>query len=170
MRNTRDLGLTYTGKEEGAKMFVDASFASDKKDRKSMTGYVVKIFGDSVIWKSKKQSCVSISSAEAEYVALSVGAKELIALVDLVERTTGDLKQTPVVFEDNRSTICLAKSKEVGRLRHVDVSYHHVKWLVESGRIDLQWINSESQIADFLTKPLKRESFERCRAVCLGVK
>lgn len=167
LRATLDLGLTYKGVTEEVEMYVDASFASDKEDRKSTTGFIVKFFGDTATWKSKKQGCVATSSAESEYVALAMGCKELIARSELYERVTGKIKLIPVVYEDNRSTVCLAKSKETGRLRHVDVSYHFTKSLVEEGRINLQWIYSEEQTADFLTKALKHELFIKCRRKCM---
>lgn len=91
-----------------------------------------------------------------------------MSLVDMVRRATGLVNSIPEVLEDNRSTVCLAKSKETGRLRHVDVSYHYTKWLVEEKRVEIKWVESENQVADFLTKPLRIELFEKCRRSCLG--
>lgn len=48
-----------------------------------------------------------------------------------------------------------------------DISYHHTKWLVEEGKIRVNWISSENQTADFLTKPLSKEAFVKCREKCI---
>ena len=74
------MGITYRGKEKGLTCFVDADFAGDKMDRKSITGFSVKLFGDTITWRSKKQACVSTSTAEAEYVALVMASKEVMAV------------------------------------------------------------------------------------------
>lgn len=76
------------------------------------------------------------SAAEAEYVALSNCSEEIITLIELYERLSGKVDEIiPSIYEDNRAVISLVKSKEVEKLRHVDVSYHHIKWLVEEGKI-----------------------------------
>ncbi|MBP1527053.1 MAG: DDE-type integrase/transposase/recombinase [Spiroplasma ixodetis] len=168
LKGTINLGLEYEGKGDMIEGFVDASFASNSQDRKSTTGYIIKFWGDTITWKSKKQGCVSTSAAEAEYVALSSCSKEIITLKDLCERLTGKVGETiPNIYEDNRAVVSLVKSKEIGKLRHVDISYHHTKWLVEEGKIQVNWISSENQTSDFLTKPLPKEAFIRCREKCI---
>lgn len=162
LRTTANRGIFLQGNGEDMSCFVDADFASDKVDRKSTSGYLVKLFGDTITWRSKKQGCVSTSSAEAEYVALSTACKEIMTLSGIYERTVRSLRSRPIVYEDNRSAIMSAKSYETGRLRHVDVSYHFFKDLIVKGKILLDWISSEDQEADFLTKRLQRSSFEKC--------
>lgn len=51
--------------------FADANWAEDRIDRKSKSGYVFRLYGGTISWSCKKQTCVALSSAEAEYVALS---------------------------------------------------------------------------------------------------
>ncbi|CAH0487691.1 unnamed protein product [Peronospora farinosa] len=61
-------------------IFTDADFAGDKKDRKSVSGGIVRISGTIVGWHCKKQTAVALSTAESEYVAASIGAKEILVL------------------------------------------------------------------------------------------
>lgn len=171
LRGSVELGVTYKGepvkKGKEIECFVDASFASDKTDRKSTSGYLVKVYGDVISWKSKKQAGVSTSSAEAEYIALASGCKEAIVWSGVLGRATGE-EIVPIIYEDNKSAEYLAKSKNTGKLKHVDISYHFIKDLIEKRRVILTHIGSEDQTADFLTKPLRKEPFEKCRQECLG--
>jgi hypothetical protein len=57
--------------------YVDSDFAGDKGNRRSITGYLVHLFGVPIAWKSKQQGGVTLSSSEAEYYAISEVAKEL---------------------------------------------------------------------------------------------
>ena len=57
--------------------YVDADFASDRKNRRSTTGYVIMLGGGAISWKSKQQDHVTTSTMEAEYVALSMVAREI---------------------------------------------------------------------------------------------
>ena len=70
---TRDSSIDCTG-------FSDADWAGDIDDRKSTSGYLLKIGSGPVSWRSRKQSCVALSTAETEYVALTLAAQEAIWL------------------------------------------------------------------------------------------
>ena len=63
--------------------YSDADWAGDLGDRKSTSGYLYQISGGAVTWRSKKQSCVALSTAEAEYMALSSAAQEAVWLRQL---------------------------------------------------------------------------------------
>lgn len=91
--------------------YVDADWASDTEDRKSVSGYLFHVFGSTVTWCSKKQTTVATSSSEAEYIALSAAVAESLWLQGILE----DLQEStkPVtLYEDNRSCICMAKNLE----------------------------------------------------------
>ena len=68
--------------------------------------------GGAVTWKSSKQSCVALSTAKAEYVALSAAAQESVWLQQLMSDLMHISKQEMTIFEDNQSTICLAKNQQ----------------------------------------------------------
>jgi hypothetical protein len=61
----------------GVKAYVDSDFAGDRGNRRSITGFLVHLFGVPVAWKSRQQGGVTLSSSEAEYYAISELAKEL---------------------------------------------------------------------------------------------
>ncbi|XP_062533326.1 uncharacterized protein LOC134202315, partial [Armigeres subalbatus] len=85
LKGTTKLGLLYNESSSPLIGFVDADWASDQEDRKSVTGFVFKVFGSTVSWASRKQVTVSTSSSEAEYVALSSAVSEAIWLGGLLE-------------------------------------------------------------------------------------
>ena len=93
LRGTIEYGLVYErGSQDDCIGFSDSDWAGDVEDRKSTSGYMFQICGTAVSWRSKKQSCVALSTAEAEYMALASAAQEAIWMQQLV----GDLKNTQI--------------------------------------------------------------------------
>ena len=144
--------------------YSDADWAGDVADRKSTSGYVFLFGGAAISWKSSKQTCVALSTAEAEYIALSAASQEAVWLQQLFSDLLNEKVQETVIFEDNQSAICLAKSQQVrGRSKHIDIKYHYIRELVEAGKLKLLYCASEDMIADMLTKPLRTATFEKLR-------
>eukprot|EP00961_Rhodomonas_salina_P076425 1026382-Rhodomonas_salina.1 len=86
---TADRGITYSRPEDSAMVnklmgWVDSDYAADPDTRKSVTGYIVSMNNGPISWKSKRQSCVTLSSAEAEFVAASVCCQEIVYLRNLL--------------------------------------------------------------------------------------
>jgi len=79
LKGTIDFGLCYNkGLSDECLGYSDSDWAGDIGDRKSTSGYVFQICGTAVSWRSRKQSCVALSTAEAEYIALANAAQEAI--------------------------------------------------------------------------------------------
>lgn len=160
---TKDLKLVYKkGCEKPLEAYCDASWANDE-NRKSISGYIIRIFGCIVQYKTQKQTMVALSTAEAEYIALSECCRELIWLRGILADLKIDLSDlsSPVnVFEDNQSTIKIAENRtNYKRTKHVDIKYHHVKDLVSKGLVHLVYVESNKQIADGMTKSLPNSTF-----------
>lgn len=110
LNGTRNYGLLYSSEEtNNLTGYSDADWAGDLNDRKSTSGYLFKMSGAAISWKSKKQTCVALSTAEAEYMALASAAQEAVWL----QRLTSDISKTSInpttIYEDNQSAICMAK-------------------------------------------------------------
>ena len=72
LKGNANLGLQFTGKYEQASFGYSVSdFAGDMEDKRSTSGYIFKYSGTELSWQNKKQTSVALSTAEAEYVALS---------------------------------------------------------------------------------------------------
>ena len=139
----------------------------DTDDRKSRSGYLLQMSGVAVSWRSKKQTCVALSTAEAECMALACAAQEAIWMRQLLT----DLRNNPTVatqiFEDNQSAICLAKNPQFhGRAKHIVIKYHFIREQVEKGNVELQYCPTEKIVADMLTKRLSRDRFVKLRIMC----
>lgn len=170
LRGTMDHCLTLTRDVQAKPLvgFADADWATDTEDRKSVSGFVFQVFGSTVAWSSKKQTTVATSSSEAEYVALSAAASEAIWLIGVL----GDLGEKQIepvaIYEDNRGCIGMAKNVESKRVKHIDIKHHFLRDLVTAGKLLIEPIASENQLADFFTKSLDAGRFEELRTK-LGV-
>lgn len=140
--------------------FVDSDFANDPIDRKSVTGYVIKLNENVIYWKTKKQNVVSLSSAESDYIALtSCVTENLFAAQMLNEMLNTDI--FPVTkYEDNQSCLKMASTLECKRTKHIDVRHHFVRECVNEGKIVLKYISSNQQQAAICTKLLAGTKFK----------
>ena len=149
--------------------YVDSDYAGDE-DRKSTTGYLIKVLDNTVSWATKKQSTTALSSCEAEYVALTAGINEACWIKYVLRDLRVGRTERILIFEDNQSAIKVSQTPaNTKRLKHIDVKYHYIKQLVEEGTIELKHISSKNQIADILTKGVPRHQFEKLRSE-LGLK
>jgi hypothetical protein len=140
--------------------YSDSDFAGDKDDRKSITGFVIFLSGFPISWKSKAQPCVTLSSTEAEYVALNEAVREIKFIVQLLELIGIPIKKPTTVHVDNVGCIFLAKNKTSGeRTKHIDMKYHFIREQVENGLVEIKFVRSEENVADIFTKNLGGEKF-----------
>jgi hypothetical protein len=153
--------------------YCDASWASDTETRKSVTGYCFRMGKDDVngfiSWNSRKQPTVALSSCEAEYLAVSAAAQELVYLRSLLGEIGYRQEGSTTIYEDNNGCIDLANNP-VGhkRTKHIDVRHHFIRQLVSDGTLELVYISTDEMIADLLTKPLQKVKNERFRDAMLA--
>lgn len=160
LRGTMDFGLHYTTAGDGLCAYSDADFAGDFNTRRSTNGFVSLIGGAAVSWTSQLQKSVALSTTEAEFVAASEGAKELVWLKRLLVEIKGS-NDIPVLFIDNASAIKLTKNHEFHkRSKHIEVRYYYVRELYQKGEIDVEHVRSEEQLGDMFTKPLNFVKFK----------
>lgn len=157
IRGTLDLGLVYSGSDGASVLeaYADADWANDLTDRKSLSGYVFRIYGNTVCWVTRKQSTIPLSSTEAELVSLSTAVCHGTWLTRLLKDLEINMNNPVKYFEDNQSTIRVAEDERgVGRLKHVDVKYMFVRNEIKEGRIMLEYVPTAEQLADAMTKGL----------------
>lgn len=165
LKGTLDFGIWYKRGGEGElQVFTDSDFAGDVESRKSTSGYVFLFDDAAVTWLSKKQPIVTLSTTEAEYVAASVCACQAVWYKRILEESGHHKGEGTVIWCDNTSTIKLSKNPVFhGRCKHIGVRFHFLRELVNDGVIALEHCGSQEQIADIMTKPLRREVFENLR-------
>jgi hypothetical protein len=170
---TRDIGLTYKKQnEQKVKAYADADWGNCLVTRRSVTGYIV-MTGDHVLsWKSNKQDTISLSSAEAEYKALSDLSREIVWITSLINEIKIFKSPSNIpVFIDNKAAIDLARSETSQngfRTKHMDIRLHFVREHVQSNLLNLIYIKSNENPADFLTKAVGRCTIRRSLKV-LGI-
>lgn len=165
--------------------YVDADFAgiwghenaNDQVSVKSRTGYYMLLGNVPVLWASKLQTEIALSTMEAEYIALSTAMRAFIPLRHVLDELVQSFK-LPVdkdsvvstVFEDNQPALALATQdppRLTPRSKHIAVKYHWFRSHL-GDTIKLKYIPTNSQLADILTKPLSRVKFEEARKQLMG--
>ena len=140
--------------------FSEADWAGDRADRKSTSGYCFRLNNGLISWRTNKQSCVALSTAEAEYVALSSAAQEAVWFKQLISDLNVKDTNPLLINEDNQSAISIAKnSKCHGKTKHINIKYHFVRDLVQKNVIELKYRSTNEMIADLFTKPIASEKF-----------
>ena len=186
LRGTSDKGIFLTLTDDSFKVWADADFsgnysqdeAADNIDTaRSRSGFIITYLGCPILWKSVLQTEISLSTCEAEYVALSQALRKAIPLMEIVKEMS-ELgynvgATTPTVhctlFEDNSGALTLAKAPAMRpRTKHINVKYHHFRSHVANGSVDVQAVSSEQQLADMLTKPNKLADLLRHRKAVMG--
>jgi len=138
-------------------VYVDSDWAGDQSDRKSTTGYVILLAGAPISWKSKKQRSVTLSTVEAEYMALSEVVREVTWLTNLLEelRFQAYAKKPVNIFVDSKGAIGLAQTNKTSEsTKHIDVRCHYVREKLQRGEIQLNYVKSTHNLADIFTKVL----------------
>ena len=155
LNGTRELKLTYN-KIEPIAGFSDASYAEDKIDRKSTSGYVFMMNGGAISWRSVKQRIVTLSSMESEYVALNDAAKEGLFLKQLInEQNPTNQRKPMIIYEDNQSAIKTAENRiHNDRSKHIDIRHHFIREQVEKKKVQIKYVPTAYQTADIFTKAL----------------
>ena len=159
IKSTRDKKLRLNDKNQSGKLSVysDANWAEDKSDRKSNTGFICMLNGGTVSWCCRKQSVVALSSTEAEYIALTETCKEVVWLKELAKGFDIDAEvfRKVKLCTDNQSCMAIVKNENFSnRTKHIDARYHYIRSLVTDGKVYLEYVPTEVNIADLLTKPL----------------
>jgi len=147
----------------------DADWAGDKQDRKSTSGYTFFIGGNPVSSSSRKQQTVSLSSGEAEYIALSAATQEAMWIRSMLTELGFKPKEASKIWLDNQSALAVAKNPELhSRTKHIDIRHHFIRDCVENDVIEVHYCPTKQMIADILTKALPKHQFQELRAQ-LGV-
>lgn len=156
--NTKDLCIKY-GESSDLTGYSDSDFAGDVDTRKSTTGYIFNMNGGPITWCSQKQKTTALSTTEAEFVSACEAAKEILWLQQLLSDLGENIKCVQL-YVDNQSAIKLISNPVYHKkTKHIDVKYNFVREKVELGIIKLNYIPSNSQLADMLTKALPVQSF-----------
>lgn len=169
---TKHFGITYVrGSGLDLEVHVDASYAEKEADRRSLTGIAVTVGGAVVSHASKTQRIVAMSTTEAEYIAAGEGVKEALfvrAVLSFVAPETSGAKIK--VLEDNAGAKALVENPfSSARSKHIDVRYHFIRELFKLGKITIEFVPTEEQHADMLTKALGKAKLAKHRKALMNL-
>ncbi|KAL6320637.1 hypothetical protein AAG906_008637 [Vitis piasezkii] len=159
LKNTKELSLQYSKFPAIIEGYSDASWISSVGDNLSTTGWVFTLGGGAVSWGSKKQTCISHSTMEAEFIALAATGKEAEWLRDLMMDIpfTANNVSTVSIHCDSQATLARMHGVYNGKSRHISIRYEYVRQLIQNGIISISFVRSSGNLADPFTKPLTRD-------------
>ena len=144
------------------KAFSDSDWAGAQDDRRSITGYCIYLNGCLISWKSRGQKHVTLSSTEAEYVAVSEVCTDIMFIKMMMEFLQLEMKKPVIVHCDNVGAIFLGNNAKLSaRTKHIDVKYHFIREHVVDGTVEIIFIPSEENDADIFTKNVGQEAYEK---------
>ena len=171
LRGTVHYELVYKGSLQALTGYTDSDWAGDST-RRSTSGYLFNVDSGAISWSSKRQAIVALSTCEAEYIGQTLAIKEAIWLKTLLNqllRPRDSDPKTTIIFGDNQGAIALAKNAQFhARTKHIDIAHHFVREKVNDGTVDMQFVPTNKQMADDLTKALCLDKFVAFRDA-LGV-
>ena len=141
------------------KVCIDTDWVGNINDRKSTSG-TCHFFGKSLVsWFSKKQNCVSLSTAEAEYVAAASAFTQLLWMRQTLKEYGVNCDKVPLLC-DNESAIKIAYNPvQHKRTKHIEIRNHFIWDHVARGDTALSFVSTKNQLADIFTKPLDEARF-----------
>lgn len=166
LKETRNLKLKMSTKEadEEITMYSDSDWGEDRKDRKSNSGWIMQLNGGTIGWSCRKQAIVALSSAEAEYIALTEAAKEIMWIKSVIKQFMKENNTTQRIFTDSQSAMSMISNQGFSnRTKHIDIRYHFIKDLVEKKIIELKYVPTNINLADMMTKPLGTNKIRQLR-------
>ncbi|KAI3499752.1 hypothetical protein L1887_35561 [Cichorium endivia] len=130
-------------------------------DRKSTSGGCQFLDEKLISWQSKKQTCVSISTVEAEYVAATACTSQIIWIQSQLKDYPINMRKIPL-FCDSQSAIRICHNPvQHSKTKHIALCYHFIKSHVEEGNIEVHFVHTTEQLADIFTKALNEKAFTR---------
>jgi Reverse transcriptase (RNA-dependent DNA polymerase) len=166
LKGTSEYGVLLGGGElQDLKVFVDADWAQDVRDRKSYGGHIFKLGSSPILWSSKKiKGLPSLSSAEAEYTQLTFAIRDILWVKPLLLSFGGKLGSNLVIYEDNNAAVAILHSDQnSSKSKYMDVKMKFCCEAVKRHKFQIMYIKSENNVADMLTKPLSQQKLERMK-------
>ena len=164
VKTTVDFGVWYSKDTNDVLAgYSDADWAGNADDRKSTSGGCFYVENNLVSWMSKKQNSISLSTAEAEYIAVGSCCTQLLWMQKFLH-DYGICQKHLTIYCDNTSAINISKNPvQHSRTKHIEIRHHFIRELVEDGTLTFEFIYTDDQKADLFTKPLNSKCFEFLR-------
>ncbi|GJV54813.1 zinc finger, CCHC-type containing protein [Tanacetum coccineum] len=157
---TMNYGLSYVGYPSVLEAYSDASWINHVEDSSSTSGWVILLRGGAISWAFKKQTCITSSTIESEFVALAAAGKEAEWLRNLIHEIPIWPKPIAPISIRCDSVAILAKAYSQiynGKSRHLGVRHGMIRELIRNGVISIEFVRSQQNLADHLMRGLARD-------------
>ena len=156
LSGTKTHALTYGNEHHDLHSYTDADGAS-QDHRHAISGYAFLIDSAAISWASRKQELVTLSTAEAKYVATTHAAKECIWLRQLTSQLFTNVTSPTILHCDNQAAIHPATDDNYhARTKHIDIRFHFIRQTIMDGAINIVYCPTQDMTADILTKALPK--------------
>jgi len=172
LKGTKDTGIIYQKEATMERSnfghmtpwsFCDANYAEDPRDRRSTSRFVFMLASGPVMWKSKKQASVALSTTDAEYYTLGIACQEAVFVKQLCQELFMSFCKPMNIYMDNTGAVALSDNLVFhNRSKHIDICWHFVRDLIWSKLLHPSHIPGMQNGAEFLTKALNCYEHERC--------
>lgn len=168
LSRTADLGITYTREQARLYAYADASWETSS----STSGWFAMWQNAALVWGSRKQKCTALSTCEAEIIALSEAAKDVVYLRKLVKGLGApEPDPTPLATDSQSARDVSYNPQHHDRMKHVQRRHFFVRDMVESFELVVPFVPTEKNAADIFTKPMKSASqFCALRRVVMNIR
>jgi hypothetical protein len=157
------------GKDWDLVSYCNSDWAGDAETRIRVSEFIIYLLGVPICWRSKGQKGVTLSSSEAEYVAISEAVKKIRFIYYLLESIDVNVKLPIIVRCDNVGAIFMAENSSSGVCtRHVDTRYHFIQEHIEDGFIQIVFVKSCENDADLCTKNVSKGIYDEHVSKFLG--
>jgi hypothetical protein len=161
IHGTINYGLRYTASNDiQFHGFIDSDWAGSAEDRKSTSCMCFSLGSAMISWGRRKQKFVALSTVETEYIATCEACTEAIWLRKLISDLFDQIPKSTIIHCDNQSYIRLSEHPVFHeRSKHIEINYYFIRDKVQKGELKLEYIPTDEQTTDILTKPLSRIKF-----------
>jgi hypothetical protein len=144
--------------------YTDADWAGCIDDRRSTNGAAFYLGECLVSWLSKKQSSISLSTTETEYIAATTCCTQVLWMKQTLTDIQVEYDEPIPIYCDNTSAISISKNPVMhSKTKHIPIKYHFLWEQVAEKNIRVEYVGTKEQVADIFTKPLPQEAFEYLR-------
>nr|CCA23660.1 putative polyprotein [Albugo laibachii Nc14] len=168
LKTTSELGLIFNGSNGNMviEAYSDSDWRGSRDDRRSTSGIMVMVNGTPVVHKSRLQKSVALSSAEAEYMAMSMCVQEIMWVKQLLREMGHPFGRPIQLFVDNQSAIAIATNDGYqSRAKHIDIRHHFIREHVKFGNIKIGLHHNKTSTCRFLNEGNRNKTFRTSHQV-----
>ena len=140
--------------------YCDSDYAGDLDDKKSTSGYIFLLGSKPIAWNCSKQKVVALSSCEAEYISSTSAVCKGVWISRFMHELIEEFIKNFDLCIDNKSAIEISQNPVYHEgTKHIEVRYHFIRNCVEEDKVKVKYIQTEDQLTDLFTKPLRITKF-----------